>query len=368
MGFFSEYKTISELLKERHDIVFYSESRHYYQYFEQLISGLAKKIAKPIVYITSDKNDPLLITAPKQVRVVYVKWMIGHLFSKLKARVMVMTMPDLDNYLFKKSKEVGHYVYVFHAAVSTHQQYRKKAFYHYDSILTVGPYQDNELKMAELLYHTAPKQLIKYGYPLFDTIKAKSRLATERKVKQILIAPSWFEGCIFDCCLEDLIKQLSKLPYQVLVRSHPEYEKRKKRQFGKISRLIQEASNVSIDKEPEVVNSLIGSDILITDRSGIAFEFALGTGRPVLFVETALKEVNHDWKELNIEPIENSLRSELGLSIEPTGMDKLSTKLSELEKLVPQFEITANKILEKNFYNSPGNYEGAVDFILQKLG
>ena len=43
MGFFSEYKTISELLKERHDIVFYSESRHYYQYFEQLISGLGKK-------------------------------------------------------------------------------------------------------------------------------------------------------------------------------------------------------------------------------------------------------------------------------------------------------------------------------------
>src|SRR5262245_12842695 len=100
MGFFSEYKQVNRLLKDKQQMVFYAESRHYFQYFEKLVKDLlANKIA--ITYITSDPTDPLLNKVTPGMQVVHVKWMLGFLFKKISASVMIMTMPDLGNYLFE---------------------------------------------------------------------------------------------------------------------------------------------------------------------------------------------------------------------------------------------------------------------------
>src|SRR5687768_13620793 len=127
MGFFKEYRELNDLLRSRQKIVFYAESIHYYQYFEKLISDLLASGGE-LVYITSDKKDPILRAAPSGIKPVYVKNLLGFLFSRLKADVMIMTMTDLGNFLYKRSPSVGRYIYVFHAAVSTHQQYSEKAF------------------------------------------------------------------------------------------------------------------------------------------------------------------------------------------------------------------------------------------------
>ena len=150
MGLFSEYRLVNKLLQQKHKVIFYAESKHYYQYFKKLINDLLESKVT-IYYITSDADDPLLINNQKGIKVVYIKWMVGFLFSKIKADVMVMTMPDLGNFLFKKSPAVGIYIYIFHAAVSTHQQYRKEAFYNYDAIFCTGEYQYKEIRLSEKL-------------------------------------------------------------------------------------------------------------------------------------------------------------------------------------------------------------------------
>ena len=151
MSFFSEYKKVNALLQQKQSIVFYAESRHYFPYYQQLLEDILAS-GKTITYITSDPSDPLLSNAPAGMKVFHVKWMLGFLFSRLRADVVIMTMPDLGNFLFKRSKEVGTYIYLFHAAVSTHQQYRKAAFFNYDCIFCVGKFQENEIRAAEELY------------------------------------------------------------------------------------------------------------------------------------------------------------------------------------------------------------------------
>jgi len=368
MGFFTEYKEASALLKTKQPIIFYVESRHYYSYFEQLITDLLANGETGICYITSDQEDPLLQQAPAGIKPIYVKWMLGFLFSRLKADVMIMTMPDLDNLLFKRSKEVGHYIYMFHAAVSTHQQYRKKAFVNYDCIFCTGSYQVEEIKNAEMLYHKRAKTLIPYGYPLLDTIQTRM-IQQEKKVVTpvILVAPSWFEGCIFDTCLPQLLLQLAQLPYQVIVRSHPEYEKRKKKEFEKLRRLIAAYPHMQIDKEPDVIKRLVTSDILITDRSGIAFEFAFGVGKPVLFIDTILKQTNPDWKELEVTPIENKLRSEMGVSILPAEMEKIPATIKRLETMAGEFAEKIATLKKKIFFNSPEGYQQGCNYVLGKI-
>ncbi len=363
MGFFSEYKEITKLLQEKNQIVFYAESRHYFPYFERLINDILEKGNVRICYITSDKNDPLLNRAPAMMKVVYAKWMLGFLFSRIRADVMIMTMPDLGNYLFKRSAGVGCYIYMFHAAVSTHQQYRSAAFFNYDSIFCTGEYQVKEIRAAEKLYGQKEKTIIRYGYPLFDSIKNKS---AERNNTDpaILVAPSWFEGCIFDTCLEEMLQQLASLPYKVILRSHPEYEKRKKKDYRRIHKMTTAYPSFSIDKMSHVVDRLPITDILITDRSGIAFEFAFGAGKPVVFIDTALKKTNPDYEMLGIEPIENFLRSRLGVSLLPDQMDLLPHKISEAKILADDFAREMDDLGKTVFFNSEKAYSEGLNYVL----
>src|SRR5689334_9936871 len=101
MGFFKEYRDVKELLRSKHSIVFYAESRHYFQYFDRLIRDLLAS-GKQIIYLTSDLKDPLLQSSFSGMKVIYVKYMLGTLFSRIKAAIMIMTMPDLGNFLFKR--------------------------------------------------------------------------------------------------------------------------------------------------------------------------------------------------------------------------------------------------------------------------
>lgn len=350
-------------LRHKQTVVFYAESRHYYQYYEKLVSGLLAKNVK-VLYITSDKKDPLRKAAPEGMHVMHTKWMLGVLFKRIKADVMIMTMPDLGNFLFKRSSTVGKYVYLFHAAVSTHQQYRKEAFFNYDAIFCIGEYQEKEIRKAEELYGQSQKELIPFGYPLLDKIKEQTHADT-RQV--ILIAPSWFDGCIFDSCIEELLLQLSKLPYEVVLRCHPEYRKRKEKSFARIIKMAQGFPHMMIDEEPDVIKTLSVADILITDRSGIALEFAFGTGKPVLFVETVLKQTNPHCSELGIEPIENSLRPELGISVLPDKLDQLPQKLKELSDLAEGFDHKMESLKKELFYNSEESYHKGVEYIIQHI-
>ncbi len=365
MSFFSEYKQVNRLLKEEQQVVFYSESRHYYPYFERLVKDLLANGIK-ICYITSDKKDPLLVAAPANMNVFHVKWMLAFFFKKISADVMVMTMPDLDNYLFKRSAGVGTYIYMFHAAVSTHQQYRKEAFFNYDAIFCTGEYQVNEIRRTEEQNPVRQKELIRYGYPLLDELK-KVTISNKKDAPTILIAPSWFEGCIFDTCIEELLGQLSKLPYNIVLRSHPEYEKRKKRSFQQIKKMVGQYPSIRIDNEPDVIKSLPQADILITDRSGIAFEFAFGIGKPVLFIDTVLKETNPHWRELNTDPLENSKRTQLGVSISPENLKDMPGKIKELEILQNGFAGKMELLKKEVFFNAKEAYQKGLEYILEKI-
>jgi hypothetical protein len=364
MGFFKEYREVNELLRTKHAIVFYAESRHYYQYFDKLIRDLLAS-GKQIIYLTSDSKDPIAQATFSGMKVIYVKFMLGTLFSRIRADVMIMTMPDLGNFLFKRSPTVNKYIYVFHAAVSTHQQYSEKAFFNYDAVFCTGSYQVEELRATEALYSLPQKELISYGYPLINSIKTKisNSRPRDKQTKTILIAPSWFPGCIFDTCIKELCQVLSSSSWRIIIRSHPEFEKRRKKDFKQLRQLIARYPDMSIDTEPDVTTRLFDTDFLITDRSGIAFEFALGIGRPVLFIDTDLKEMNKEWRNLGIEPIENSLRNQLGVAILPRDVIQVPEKIAALES--DEDFIERMNVLEQSiFFHS---YREGLSFISSHL-
>lgn len=352
MGLFAEYRAVNRLLREEQGIVLYAESRHYYQYYSRLIEDILP--LAPVCYITSDKRDPLLQSAPAGMHVVYCKWMLGFLFRQLRAKVMLMTMPDLGNYFLKRSPGVKRYVYVFHAAVSTHLQYRQQAFRHYDTVLCTGEYQVQEIRKAESLYGWPAKQLLPYGYPLIASLQQESVGSPKPEKPTILIAPSWFAGCIFETCIEELLQTLSAFPCRVLLRSHPEYEKRFPARFREVQQMLKAYPHMQMDRNTAVTDSLKAADILITDRSGIAFEFAFGRKRPVLFIDTVLKQTNPDWQELGIEPAEIRYRTQMGLCLLPEEISLLPEKIKQIQSMTDTFAAKMEQLEQEIFFLQDG--------------
>ena len=115
-----ELEKFNKLDLDERSIVFYSESSVLlYPHVEQIIKELEKRDQK-ICYVTSSKDDPILKNENKKIKSFYIgdgsaKYKF---FWELKAKIVIMTMPDLENYWIKRSKVYPvHYVYIFHSIV-----------------------------------------------------------------------------------------------------------------------------------------------------------------------------------------------------------------------------------------------------------
>lgn len=338
---FNEYKSFNLFFNEKHkqhrQLVFYSERNIYYQTFGPFLEELLKDPTLSCSYITSDKKDPILKQHPERLYPFCFNYFLKSVFDKMDARCFVFTMPDLNTYHLKRSKHSQEYIYLFHAFSSTHLQYNEQAFDAYDTVFCVGPHHIKEIQKREQLYNLSQKKLLPIGYPRMDVVYRKFQTyKKEGDAKTILIAPTWSMASLFENGIETIIEGLSKTDYRVIVRPHPEFLKRRKEVAARVEQKIKTLPNFIWEDQLLNENSLYQADLLITDRSGIAFEYAFGTERPVLFIDTPLKEHNKNWKQLDLEPIELQLRNEVGLHLE----------INELNQLLP----TINTLLDNTAY------------------
>lgn len=326
----ADYKRFFSIANKH--LVFYSEGSGFYKYFEKTIDELLRRSNVVIHYVTSDPNDQIFGIAKGNDRIQ--PYYIGDkklitLFMKMDADVVVMTMSDLENFHYKRSyvrKDIT-YVYMFHYPLSTHMVLHTGALNHYDEILCVGDFQFDEIRAAEKLYGTKEKKLVACGYgqleKLYDDYQRMDK--TPRAQKQILIAPSWQADNILDTCIDDMLKYLLGRGWRVVVRPHPEY---KKRYRARLDALVNrwkdyQGGDLMFETDFSGNDTIYGSDAVITDWSGTAYEFSLVTLKPSIFINTPPKINNPDYGKIGIEPLEFSLRSQVGVSLDPDQLSVL---------------------------------------------
>ncbi len=322
--------------KSEKTIIFYAEHEGYYPYFEGLIEKLISEHRQTLCYVTSDPDDPILQKSESRIKTFYLNKLFPFFMTLVNCRVFVMTMTDLNQFHIKRSIKPVHYVYVFHSIVSTHMVYRYGAFDHYDSILCVGPHQVEEIRKHEALNKLPPKKLVEAGYYRLERIYEAYQEYSSKKLssiseKTILIAPSWGISNILESCGERLTDILLKTGYKVIVRPHPETVRRSPDLMASFASKFGNNPNFILETSVATDDSLLLADVLICDWSGIALEYAFGTERPVLFLDTPLKITNKRFRELGVTPLELSLRSKIGVIVSPK---KLKTILQEIPNLI----------------------------------
>lgn len=360
-SFFSEIRTAQKLSGQRFHVIFFAENGYYFQYYRYLFEALVDVPSIKIAYITSDKKDDIL--RDTRVQSFYLKNTLAGIFPQLQADVMIMTMPDLQNFIFKRSITVKKYVYVFHALVSTHQQYRTHAFDHYDAIFCTGPQQEAEIRETEKLYALPQKECVPFGYPLLNDLQKKAGAVQTNK---ILIAPSWYSEGILATCILPLVEALQKEAWQLWIRPHPEFIKRSKKIYEKLLHLTKVNKDVHLDTSPSVLTHLLDAEFLITDRSGIALEYALSTTRPVLFIDTPLKVQNNEVNMLSLPPLENAVRHRLGLSVQPGSLEEVAGVLQALRQSSAGWKTSIEDSRDAIVY-PPACHKNGINYLLAQL-
>jgi len=358
----NDIEKFNELDLDERSIVFYSEnSVILYPYVEEVIRELQNRDQK-VCYLTSSKDDPILKNKNENVRVFYIgdsELEKMNFFLRLKAKMLIMTMPDLGSYHIKRSKVFPvHYVYVFHTIASTHMVFQKSAFDQFDSMFCVGPYQIQELRATEQLYNLKQKNLVECGSGLIDKlIRSRSSLPQQQNFlsknnkKNILIAPSWGKQNLLESIGIELVKILLDAGYNVTVRPHPMTIKKSPKIIKQILEKFEENPDFLLDTKTSSFEQLFSSYALITDWSGIGDEYAFVCERPVIYVDVPKKAYNKEYEKIGLVPFEISIRDKIGEIIAIQNIETIPERIEFLYGTNNNFENKIQKIRNDSIFN-----------------
>lgn len=374
-------QTSEEIKKEKEDykrfnkygskqIVFYSEHNGFYKYYKDIIDYILKKTDIDIHYICSDYNDTVLTQEAEHFHTYYIgenKLIV--LMMKMDADIVVMTTPDLQKYHLKRSiiRDDIEYIYIDHGMNSLNMVLRKHAIDYFDTIMAANDCVYNEIRAQEKTYNLKEKNVVKYGYCLVDNMMKSYVPNDEEHEKTILIGPSWQTDNIMDLCIEDILDELCDTPYNVIVRPHPQYVRHFSDKIESLRQKYSSFGNIELQTDFSSNKTVYDADILITDWSGIAYEYSLATLKPTLFIDTPMKVMNPDYKEIGVEPFDIVIRNEIGISLSP---EKITDIKSVIEKLL--YEETFSKesmseIRDKYLYNVGTSAEVGAKYIIRRL-
>ena len=331
-----ELKKFNNLNDKQRSIVFYAENKASMNHFRLLISELTKERNFQICYVTSVKNDPILSINEKNILAFYIGDGIVRtkFFLELKAKILIMDMPDLDSFHIKRSKIFPvHYIYIFHSMFSVHSYLRKGAVDHYDTIFCVGEHHKREILETEKIYGLKPKKLVDYGFGRLDTLLRernnfkKEKLNTENL---IIIAPTYGDNNLLKICGVKLIETLLDSNFKVLLRPHFRIFKESKDVIRIIRDKFQNNNNFLLEEgiiKPEIFHS---SRCMISDWSGISLEYAFIFERPIIYIDVPKKELNAEVDKIDLQPIEVSIREKIGYLVEPDNLTEIPNIISEI--------------------------------------
>ncbi len=355
-------------------LVFYSEKNGFYKYFQNIIEVLLEKSNVVIHYITSDPNDKVFEMESDRFKPYYIgenKLIV--LMMKLEADVVVMTTPDLENFHIKRSlvRKDNEYIYVPHDVNSPNLTFRKEALDHFDTIFSSGYLCTKEIRKREELYKLPEKKIIEWGSSVIDNMIEAYALMDEKEktVKEILIAPSWQKGNILVSCIEEILERLQGRGYRIIVRPHPQFVRHEEERLICLQEKfdMNNRDDMELQMDFSSNKTVYQADLVITDWSSIAFEYAFATLKPALFINTPMKIMNEDYKELEITPIDIELRDKVGKSVD---MDKLSTLPQVVDELLRSDAFSKEaleKIRDSYIYHVGSSGEIGAQYIMDRL-
>lgn len=276
--------------KSSYRYVIYNEDIRYWNVFNPVLDAFENHETE-ITYFTSCKEDPVFNAEYKFVFSQY----IGEgntAFAKLNflsADVVLMTTPGLDVYQLKRSRNVKHYAHLEHS-VGDATMYRMFGLDYFDSILVTGMYKEKDVRWLEEHRNINRKEIVSVGCTYLDEFKKRIEKipAEEDHEFTVLLSPSWGSSAILSRYGEKLLDSLQATGWNIIVRPHPQSRISEKEILDRLTSRYKDMGNIIWDYNSDNIFSLKKADIMISDFSGIIYDYTFLCDKPVMYVNADL--------------------------------------------------------------------------------
>ncbi len=348
------------------DIIFYSEGKQYWHVFSPIIKALEKKNIE-CVYLSSDKDDPGLTYKSEFLKTKYIGnlTMTSVYLNKIKAKFVGMTTPQLDVMMLRRSKNVKHYAHIVHAPIDVFT-YRKFAFDYFDSVFCSGPHQIKGIRKLEEKRGTDKKLLLESGLMFYDVMleDIKKLPQIEKKRPVVLIAPTWKDYSIINRFGLDFFENLLKDDsYDIILRPHPQTYVSYPKLIAEIEEKYKDEKRITIDRNPLGTESMLRADLMISDLSGVFWDFIFLYSKPVLLLKTDFESIEgFEGSELDYEMWEMQERSKAGQIFDENDIKNISVIVKNLLDNPPTMQL--EELKKQSVYNLGSAGEVAANQIL----
>ncbi|MBR1920101.1 MAG: CDP-glycerol glycerophosphotransferase family protein [Spirochaetales bacterium] len=281
--------------EKRLPFVIFSDSKRYFNIFDPICQEFEKR-GIHLTYFTLSKDDPIFTRGYSFIHPEFLGEG-NRAFAKLNfihADIVLSTTPGLDVYQWKRSRNARFYIHVPHV-VDDLSTYRMFGLDHYDAILTTGPCQVVFVRRIEAMRPSIQrKELVTVGSIQLDGLASKkngarTRARNERPV--VLVAPSWGKSAILSRYGAKILNALMKTGYEIVVRPHPQSFDSERELMAS---LMKEFPSIEWNRDNDNFEVLNRADILISDFSGVNYDFSLVFDRPIIYADTAFDPAPYD--------------------------------------------------------------------------
>ncbi len=367
-----DYKRFFSIVNKH--LVFYSESNGFYKYYKGIIEYILENTNITIHYITSDYKDNIFKLEKEydNLKAYYIgERKLITLMMKMDADVVVMTMPDLETFHIKRSyiRNDIEYIYLPHGMDSMNLTMRNHSMDHYDTVFVTGKYQREEAEKTNRVNKLKGRKIVDWGYSLLDEmIDDYSKTKKKKQSKEtVLIAPSWQKDNIIDLCLDEILEKLKGHDYKVIVRPHPQQVRHMKEKFDSLKETYKNDPTIEIQTDFSSNDTVFNASLMITDWSGIAYEYTFTTKKPVLFINTPMKIMNEEYKKIKVEPFNIWCRSKIGEEVEVKNIKSIDKKVSKMLKSSMEYNKKIDKVLKDSVYNLGEASEVGAEYIISAI-
>ena len=323
--FFSGGKAVNAASSD-HSFVIYNEGKQYWNVFKPVLNEFENRKTE-LLYLTSAQDDPVFEASWNFVKPEYIGEG-NRAFARLnmlRAGVCLMTTPGLDVYQLKRSKMVKHYAHILHAP-SDATMYRLFGMDYFDSVLLTGDYQAEDIRILERQRNIPEKKLITVGCSYLDVYaeKIKNLPKEENHPFTVLVSPSWGPSALLAHWGEKLLDPLSASGWRVIIRPHPQSKKSEIEMLERLQARYKDIKNIEWDFERENIYSLNRADIMISDFSGIIFDYMFLRDKPVLYVSQNFDLRPYDADDLGHELWQFKTVKEAGIELREEDFPRIT--------------------------------------------
>lgn len=360
------------------ELVFYALSGGQYKFYRSTIEYVLQNSGAVVHYLTNDPDDRVLGMESERLRPYFAtEAKTVSLLLRLDCKLLVTTVQDFHTYHLKRTvaRPDTEYVHIPHGPGSLHLTARAAAYDHFDTFFCAGPHQAAELRRREEMKKIRKKTLVKVGYGLLDDLAesfagAAAQSQREGERPSVLVAPSWQQGNLLDLCIGPLLDGLFGRGWTVVLRPHPQFLRVCPEEFAEIAEKYESRvrqGELVLDTDFLDSGNIFRADALVTDWSGIAFEFSFTTLRPSVFVDTPMKVMNPDWEKYGLEPTDISWRRLLGVRVDAADAGKAGDAVAGLLADRESHAAQIKRVADEQIYHRGRSGEAGGRYLLGRL-